>query len=62
LMGLREASCGRTSESYYYAGQSVRLAIEGGLHKDTQSDSSRVAEIDHEVRSATFWGAFSLDQ
>jgi len=62
LMALREASCGRTSESYYYAGQSIRLAIEVGLHRDTQEDTSRAAEIDHEVRSATFWGAFSLDQ
>lgn len=62
LLALREASCGRTSESYYYAGQSIRLAIEVGLHRDSEDDTSRAAEIDHEVRSATFWGAFSLDQ
>ena len=62
LMSLREASCGRSSQSLFLSGQSIRLAIEIGLHKDTPIDSSRQAEIDHEVRSATFWGAFSLDQ
>jgi hypothetical protein len=62
LMSLREASCGRSSESLYLSGQSVRLAIEIGLHKVTPSESGGQAAIDREVRSATFWGAFSLDQ
>lgn len=62
LMSLREASCGRSSESLFHSGQSIRLAIEIGLHRDTQDNASKAAEIDHEVRSATFWGAFSLDQ
>ena len=62
LMSLREASCGRTSESLFLSGQSIRLAIELGLHQDRQEDESMRAEIDHEIRSATFWGAFALDQ
>lgn len=62
LMSLREASCGRSSESLYLSGQSIRLAIEIGLHKVSQDGSGKRAEIDQEVRSATFWGAFSLDQ
>ncbi len=33
IMSIREASCGRDSESWYYAGQSIRLAIEMGLHR-----------------------------
>jgi hypothetical protein len=59
IMSIREASCGRDSESWYYAGQSMRLAIEMGLHR-LQDD----AEDDDEsaVQTATFWGAFALDQ
>ncbi|KAI2627165.1 hypothetical protein GGS21DRAFT_256503 [Xylaria nigripes] len=57
IMSIREASCGRDSESWYYAGQSVRLAIEMGLHRlDVDGD-----EDEHAVQAATFWGAFSLD-
>jgi Fungal specific transcription factor domain len=64
LMSIREASCGRSSESLFYSGQSMRLAIEMGLHheQDVGSDGSEEADIEHAVRSATFWGAFSLDQ
>ncbi|KAJ0339998.1 hypothetical protein COL922a_003829 [Colletotrichum nupharicola] len=57
IMSIREASCGRDSESWYYAGQSIRLAIEMGLHQ-LQDDG------DHDefaVQAATFWGAFALD-
>lgn len=59
IMSIREASCGRDSESWYYAGQSIRLAIEMGLHRTTENsgDPDEVA-----VQAATFWGAFSLDQ
>jgi len=57
LMSIREAGCGRDYESRYYAGQSTRLALEMGLHQVTDSGTR-----DNAVRSATFWGAFSLDQ
>lgn len=58
IMAIREASCGRDSESWYYAGQSQRLAIEMGLHcSAVDQDEDELA-----VRSATFWGAFALDQ
>ncbi|POS74543.1 hypothetical protein DHEL01_v207067 [Diaporthe helianthi] len=58
IMSIREASCGRDSESWYYAGQSIRLAVEMGLHRvgDESGDSDEVA-----VQAATFWGAFALD-
>lgn len=59
IMSIREASCGRDSESWYYSGQSMRLALEMGLHQNT-SDGAHDDEM--AVRSATFWGAFSLDQ
>lgn len=58
IMSIREASCGRDSESWYYAGQSIRIAMEMGLHlNDGTGDEDEVA-----VQAATFWGAFALDQ
>ncbi|KAI0020035.1 nitrogen assimilation transcription factor nirA [Xylariomycetidae sp. FL0641] len=57
IMSIREASCGRDSESWYYAGQSVRLALEMGLHR-LQNDGD---EDELAVQAATFWGAFALD-
>ena len=62
LLSLREASCGRSSESIYYAGQSVMIAIEMGLHLENESGDGDDANEDQAVKSATFWGAFSLDQ
>ncbi|KAI0010783.1 fungal-specific transcription factor domain-containing protein [Xylariaceae sp. FL0662B] len=57
IMSIREASCGRDSESWYYAGQSIRLAIEMGLHRlQNDGDPDELA-----VQAATFWGAFALD-
>ncbi|KAH6949602.1 fungal-specific transcription factor domain-containing protein [Fusarium avenaceum] len=57
IMSIREASCGRDSESWYYAGQSIRLAIEMGLHRIIDEGN----EHELAVQSATFWGAFALD-
>ncbi|PFH60922.1 hypothetical protein XA68_18542 [Ophiocordyceps unilateralis] len=57
IMSIREASCGRDSESWYYAGQSIRLAIEMGLHLARQNGD----DYEPAVQSATFWGAFALD-
>lgn len=64
LMSIREASCGRSSESIFLAGQSVRLAVELGLHRDGdyQGNLNTEEQAEYAVRSATFWGAFSLDQ
>jgi hypothetical protein len=62
LMSIREASRGLSSESIYYAGQSVMIAIEMGLHLESESGGGDDASLDHAVKSATFWGAFSLDQ
>ena len=63
IMSIREASCGRVSEGIYFSGQSMRLAIEMGLHLEAEDGSqSKVADADEAVRGATFWGAFSLDE
>lgn len=57
IMSIREASCGRDSESWYYAGQSMRLTLEMGLQMHDGGDNADETA----VRSATFWGAYSLD-
>ncbi|KAL5603955.1 hypothetical protein FOVSG1_006705 [Fusarium oxysporum f. sp. vasinfectum] len=57
IMSIREASCGRSSESRYYAGQSIQLAFEMCLHRTPDKEDKD--ELD--VQLATFWGAFSLD-
>ncbi len=62
LMSIREASCGRSSESLFLSSQSIKLAIEMGLHADIKMKVVHGAEFDPAVRSITFWGAFSLDQ
>ena len=62
LMSIREASYGRSSESIFYSGQSVMIAIEMGLHLESESGGGDDANLDQAVKSATFWGAFSLDQ
>lgn len=62
LMSIREASRGHTSSSIFYCGQSIRLAIEMGLHLDIGGGGGDETISERIVRCATFWGAFSLDQ
>ena len=58
LMSIREAACGRDSESWFYSGQAIRLAVEMGLHKP----SIGVSPEEQRGRTATFWGVFTLNQ
>jgi hypothetical protein len=60
LMSIREASCGRITESYFLSGQSICLAVEMGLH--VASNSEHVNEDERSVRASTFWGALSLNE
>jgi hypothetical protein len=63
LMSIREMSCGRDTESFYYAGQAIRLAVESGLHTEAnKQDGGTSQPAGVAVRAATFWGAFALDQ
>lgn len=58
LMAIREGSCGRDTESFYYSQMAIRVAVEMGLHNEVF-----IADpAEREVRRATFWGAFTLDQ
>jgi hypothetical protein len=58
LMSIREASCGRDTESFYYATMAIQLAVELGFHED----EAILDEAEQEVRRCTFWGAFALDE
>jgi hypothetical protein len=68
IMSIREASRGRVHDSIFFSGQSMRLAIEMGLHLDAENtgdndeDNDEAEDDDKAVREATFWGAFSLDE
>ena len=62
VMAIREASCGRISESSFLSGQSIRLAVETGLHLEVTYDDDEVDDSDKAVYEATFWGALSLNE
>jgi len=60
LMSNWEASCGRENRGWFFARQSISMAVEMGLHAEL--DSSEMSTAEYEVRSITFWGTFALDQ
>jgi hypothetical protein len=66
LMSLRQASCGNDASSWNYARQSMRMAIDLDLHLDrpvpTVSLDATISLAEREVRAATFWGCFNLEQ
>lgn len=61
LMSLWEANQGQHSMGAFYARQALSMAVEGGLHRNF-GDMNSLETSDREVRSATFWGVFTLDQ
>ncbi len=66
LMSLRQASCGDDASSWHYARQSMRMAIDLELHCDRPFSGVRneggIPQAEYEVRTATFWGCFNLEQ
>lgn len=66
LMSLRQASCGNDASSWHYARQSMRMAIDLDLHCDCPipavSLDATMSKAEREVRAATFWGCFNLEQ
>jgi hypothetical protein len=66
LMSLRQASCGNDASSWHYARQSMRMAIDLDLHLDRSVPAGSldvtICQAEREVRSATFWGCFNLEQ
>jgi hypothetical protein len=60
LMSTWNASRGDYRKARFYAGQSIRMATEVGLHQERDIDE--MSEDAREVCNTTFWGAFMLDQ
>ena len=60
LMSLWEASTGQHRKSAFYSREALSMAIEGCFHSDLIDNEG--PELGREVRSATFWGIFTLDQ
>lgn len=51
IISIRQASCGRCVEGWFYAQHSIKLAVEMGLHR---LPDAGVEDEEREVRSATF--------
>jgi hypothetical protein len=60
MMSILEASEGNDKRSVFYCGQSIRMAVGMGLHLDVST--TELPEDEREVRRATVWGAYALDQ
>lgn len=60
LMSLWEAGKGQHRKGAFYSTQALSMAIEGCFHNDPVDDKQ--LRTTREVRSATFWGIFTLDQ
>jgi hypothetical protein len=58
IMATREVSCGRDLKGRYYGGQSIRFAVEMGLHREYAEEDTDLLS----VQLSTFWGAFTLDR
>ncbi|TKA51666.1 hypothetical protein B0A49_12921 [Cryomyces minteri] len=62
IMSVREASYGRDSSGYQYAGRCLRMALELGIHLSiTTAENPSISPSQTEVRRITFWGCFNLD-
>jgi Fungal specific transcription factor domain len=63
LMSLREASCGRESMSMLYSHQSMKMSMAMDLHLDNVGhNNQKFTKEELEVRAATAWGCFTLEQ
>jgi Fungal specific transcription factor domain len=59
IMSVYEAREGKEKQSMFYSGQSIRMAVDMGLHLDLDMIGSEEGE--RAVGAATLWGAFALD-
>lgn len=62
IMSIRQASSGHIAEGVCFATQSMRLALEMGLHRTLANAEADADGDELAVRSATFWGAFALNK
>ncbi len=66
LMSLRQASCGNDMSSWHHARRAMRIAIDLDLPNDDPNQEflrhSSNSWMERQVRVATFWGCFTLEQ
>lgn len=66
LMALRQASTGNDVSSWHYARNAMRIAIDIDLPGDDSNQEPVepfvFARAERQVRAATFWGCFALEQ
>jgi len=66
LMSIRQAGSGKDMSSWHYTRYAMRIAIDLGLPNDDpnqeQADDTPSSRMDRQVRVATFWGCFALEQ
>jgi len=65
LMSLRQASCGNDASGWHYARHAMRIALDLDLPNDDPDqklNSTGFSRAECQVRVATFWGCFALEQ
>jgi hypothetical protein len=64
LLGSREAGCGRNARGWILSGMSFRMALDLGLHLDSQRlvELGYLTEEEYNIRAVTFWGCFIFDR
>jgi hypothetical protein len=66
LMALRQVSTGNDVSSWHYARNAMRIAIDIDLPSDDSNQEPMeplaFARAERQVRVATFWGCFTLEQ
>jgi len=64
-MSLIQASRGNDASSWFYTRQAMHMAIDMDLHLNQHVHGlpeALLSDVELEVRSATFWGCFNLEQ
>jgi hypothetical protein len=66
LMSLRQAGCGNDASGWHYARHAMRIALDLDLPNDDPNQKSHnstdYSRAECQVRVATFWGCFALEQ
>ena len=64
LLASREAGIGRDSIGWVFSGMAFRMALDMGLHLDSNHllESGHLSVEEYQVRNATLWGCYLFDQ
>ncbi len=63
LLSVIYCAQGADTKGWMESGRAIRLIFELGLHKDaSELDSTKLSQMDLEVRQVVFWGCFTYDR